>query len=530
MPITVARNAAGNCINFLGTTHPAYWNACLSAEVDGSDVDRINVINDIRTLEGDGTVYEFYKIPYTEFRDADGAAFATAQDAADYITSQCNAAGNTGQFVLAATDSIDFETDATGTTILLDNGDSYAANSIRAVGSDDGHIDILKHSGDFAIYTGLRLANATINGAQVTQTLPTAVNELNALFSQSGAADGSSPIITSSLSVSLTEGQTLNYELLATDGVAYEWDLSNVPGVTTVDGNARKLIGGSSLAVGSYNIPVKAINYYGEDSETVVLTVSSPPFSDTYSVSFNYQDYMGANASLLDGELGRASNGSGSGDAWSVQFWFKGGTHTNNSQTILYFGSNDTTNGGNIYLRYRGSNDTLQLHYGSANNYLRWESAASVLPAGTWKHVLVSYDGGTTGAASGSVSSYYSRFAVYVDGVDVTSGGTWSNGNYGWSGGLNPDNFRVGRYSSGNYMRDNCKVDELAVWASDESGNIADIYNSGSTHDLSDLTSPPAHWWRMGDGDTYPTISDNIGTAHFVMYNMTAADIVNDVP
>jgi hypothetical protein len=92
------------------------------------------------------------------------------------------------------------------------------------------------------------------------------------------------------------------------------------------------------------------------------------------------------------------------------------------------------------------------------------------------------------------------------------------------------DNFRVGRYSGGNYMRDNSRVDELAVWASDQSGNIADIYNSGSTHDLSALVSPPAHWWRMGDGDTYPTIQDNIGTAHFVMYNMTAADIVNDVP
>lgn len=34
----------------------------------------------------------------------------------------------------------------------------------------------------------------------------------------------------------------------------------------------------------------------------------------------------------------------------------------------------------------------------------------------------------------------------------------------------------------------------------------------------------------QGDGDTYSTIQDTIGNAHFVMYNMTAADIVNDVP
>jgi len=530
MPITVTRNAAGNCINFLGTTHPAYWNACLSAEVDDTDTDRINVINDIRTQNGDGTIYEFFKIPYTEFLDSDGNSFASAQAAADYITAQCNAAGNTGQFILADSDTIDFSLDATSTTILLDNGDSYAANSIRAVGSDDGHIDIYQHTGDFAIYTGLRLANATIDNVQVTQTLATAVNELNALFGQSGAVDGTAPVITSSLAVALTEGETLNYELTATDGVGYEWDLSNVPGITTVEGNVRKLIGGSGLAVGSYNIPVQAINYYGVDSETVVLTVSSPPFSNTYSVNFEQQDWLGANAALLDAELGRASNGAGAGDAWTIHLWFKGGSNSTGGQTIFYFGDNDVTNGGHLQLRFLGNNDTLRFQYGSQYNYLRWNGANNLLPAGTWKHVMVTYDGGTTGSSSGSINDYYSRFTVFVDGSDVTSGGAWSNNNYGWSSGIDADNLRVGRYASGNYMRDSCRVDELAVWGSDQSSNIASIYNSGTVHDLSALGTAPDHWWRMGDGDTYPNIQDNVGTATFVMYNMTASEIVSDVP
>ena len=87
----------------------------------------------------------------------------------------------------------------------------------------------------------------------------------------------------------------------------------------------------------------------------------------------------------------------------------------------------------------------------------------------------------------------------------------------------------MGRYASGNYLN-SCLVEELAVWNSDETTNVADIYNSGSTHDLTALASSPAHYWRMGDGDTYLTIQDNVGTAHFVMYNMTAADIVTDAP
>ena len=117
-------------------------------------------------------------------------------------------------------------------------------------------------------------------------------NALNAIFQSSGTQTGSVPSITSSLAISLTEGETLNYELTADYGVGYEWDLSNVSGVTTVEGNVRKIIGGSGLSVGSYNIPVKAINYNGEDSETIVLTVSTPPFANTKSVNINKVQYL----------------------------------------------------------------------------------------------------------------------------------------------------------------------------------------------------------------------------------------------
>ena len=85
MAIRIVRNQDGNCITFQGSTNPVYWNACLSAEVDAEDTDRINVINDVRSANG-APVYEFFKIPFTEFEDADGNPFATAQDAADYIT------------------------------------------------------------------------------------------------------------------------------------------------------------------------------------------------------------------------------------------------------------------------------------------------------------------------------------------------------------------------------------------------------------------------------------------------------------
>jgi len=418
---------------------------------------------------------------------------------------------------------------AANAIFVEDNNGAQFLNNLQAVMDDpaDTTFHIRDKSRDnYLFYAVAHDAVVDYDDNTYGADAVSACNALNALFSATGSASGNAPVITSSLAVSLTEGDTLNYELVASDGVGYEW--SNLPaGVTTVDGNVRKLIGGSGLSAGTYNIGAKAINYFGEATETIVLTVSEPPFSDTKSVRFQNQDWLGANAALLDAELGRANNGAGSSDAWSISAWFKPSSN-NQGQVILYFGDNDTTNGGYIQLMQINSagNKLLRLRYGSQNNNLRLQTVAGSLTPGQWHHILLTYDGDTTGASSADMSDYYSRFRFYIDGVLQSTNN--SHTNYGWTGGIDADNFRIGR-QSGNYMRD-CRVGELAIWGSDQSGNVSDIYNSGSTHALDLLTEPPAHWWRMGDGDTYPIIQDNVGTAHFVMYNMTAADIVSDAP
>lgn len=238
-------------------------------------------------------------------------------------------------------------------------------------------------------------------------------NELNAIFQTAGTPTNNAPSITSSLTVALTEGETLNYELTADYGVGYEWDLSNVSGVTTVEGNPRKLLGGSSLATGTYNIPVKAINYNGEDSQTLVLTVSTPSFANTKSVKFDNFDYLSGNASLVDASLGRTSNGTGSSDAWTISLWVKP-IGTQDNQTLFYFGGNDNNNEGHIWLRYYGSSsfEGVMLEYGTSNNNLRMLTPLQSIPRNQWTHLMVTYDGGTTGSASGSVSAYYSRFKL----------------------------------------------------------------------------------------------------------------------
>ena len=62
------------------------------------------------------------------------------------------------------------------------------------------------------------------------------------------------------------------------------------------------------------------------------------------------------------------------------------------------------------------------------------------------------------------------------------------------------------------------------------------LYNSRSPIDLQvdsdDYGSSGnlTHYYRMGDGDTYPTITDNEGSLDGTMTNMTSGDIQTEVP
>jgi hypothetical protein len=352
------------------------------------------------------------------------------------------------------------------------------------------------------------------------------VNSLNAIFQSTGTPTGNPPVITSNTSINATTGDTINYELTATGGVAYEW--GNLPtGLTTVDGNIRKLIGGSNLIAGVYTPTMKAINYNGEDVQTLTINIANPPYSNTKSTNFLQNDYLNANASGLASVLGRTGNGSGSSDAWTICLWLKPGTNTSGGkQTIFYFGDSDHDNAGHIWIYYKGNEQAVYLEYGSKNNYIRLKTANNSLSVGTWKQLIFKYDGGTTGSSSGSVNSYYSRFEVLINNVVQTT--TNSNGNFGWSSSINANVLQIGKRADGNdWMKNNCRVDEVHCF---DVESTEDLYNGGVPFDMSTLVDPPNNGWRMGDGDVYPLIQDVFGLANFTMNNMTSANFINDVP
>ena len=67
--------------------------------------------------------------------------------------------------------------------------------------------------------------------------------------------------------------------------------------------------------------------------------------------------------------------------------------------------------------------------------------------------------------------------------------------------------FEIGRYFNGvEHFAGN--MDEVAVFNSELSASdVTSIYGSGVPTSLASLS--PVSWWRCGDGDTSPTLTDN---------------------
>jgi hypothetical protein len=205
MQIRIVRNDAGNCINFYGTSNPTYWNACLEGVINSDNPNNIDVVNKIRSVEEETTVYEFFNLPYTVFLDRDENSFESPAEAAAYITEQANVLGDTGAYIFSQTDLLDAQREETDTTVLFSNGDIYAVNSLRAVAADNGTITIQTVRGDRQIYTNLRFYNVTVEGGTISfNTIEAAVNRLNEVLSgqpvsSDSGASSSDPAVNTAL-------------------------------------------------------------------------------------------------------------------------------------------------------------------------------------------------------------------------------------------------------------------------------------------------------------------------------------------
>ena len=130
--------------------------------------------------------------------------------------------------------SINFELEATGTTVLTNDGQQYSVNSIRALDNGDGTIDIVALPALQVIYDNLNHSNITVTGSAAGTNVGNAVNALNALFTNLPLGAGGSYQPT--------------YPVLDAVNITAETHNTVTPTTTKSDGTTVHLYGQTSTA------------------------------------------------------------------------------------------------------------------------------------------------------------------------------------------------------------------------------------------------------------------------------------------
>ena len=196
-------------------------------------------------------------------------------------------------------------------------------------------------------------------------------------------------------------------------------------------------------------------------------------------------------------DLGTASvaSNSMSGD-FTLSFWMNGASTSNHMMLSSNYGYADgwgimrkTANKFHIYYYYSGGSGWL------------YQNVVTDMSNDAWTHIMLARTG--------------TSLKTYVAG-SLKNTTTLSN-NISFSGGTLVTN---NNYRSASYL------DEVAVWSSDQSANIAQIRSTANKpKNLNSMSTKPLYWWRMGDDNsgTGTTISNNSnatgGTVNWLLTN-----------
>jgi len=185
----------------------------------------------------------------------------------------------------------------------------------------------------------------------------------------------------------------------------------------------------------------------------------------------------------------------------SLSIWVK--TTLNSISHVIGRVSSSTTQAGYALLIDSSGKPFFELVYRkSTSDYLSVGTTSATVNDGDWHHIVVTYDG--------SIDAGGVKF--YIDSVDIVAL-TINQNSIITTDIFDAGEFTIGRrYSSSLEYPYNGKLDEASIWSKELSiSDVDDIYNSGSPNNLTTLTMSDylIGWWRLGDNDTYPAITDN---------------------
>tara|TARA_R100001510_G_C7589900_1_gene159963 strand:- start:25 stop:864 length:840 start_codon:yes stop_codon:yes gene_type:complete len=219
--------------------------------------------------------------------------------------------------------------------------------------------------------------------------------------------------------------------------------------------------------------------------DTNIGTATTPSFSNTKSIALDgVDDFVEAKSTTL-----------GLNSAISISLWVKTTQSTSGFKQLIgeYHWSNSNKRNWVLYLSNGGNRIAFIVHNDAGQRPINTVVSASDanIDDGNWHHIMVTWDG-TTNTNS---------FNIFFDGVNVKQATPSLTGIR-----ASDTPLLIADGTNGN-VEFQGNMDEIAVWNSDQSANINDIYNSGVPTSLA--TYNPLLWYRCGDGDTAPTLTDN---------------------
>ena len=207
------------------------------------------------------------------------------------------------------------------------------------------------------------------------------------------------------------------------------------------------------------------------------------PFTNTKSILLDGVDDFVTMGDTLDFERT---------ESFSLSAWIKRGTTGVDDSIVSKMESSGSYRGYFLYITNSNKIRFILRNVNTTSNRLFVDSTSTITNT-NWNHILVTYDGSSSG----------SGVKIYINGVSdtVTTTGTLS------ATILNSSPFNIGARNS-NSLFATATIDEVSVFNSELSqSDVTSIYNGGVPNDISSLS--PLSWWRCGDGDTSPTLTDN---------------------
>ena len=241
--------------------------------------------------------------------------------------------------------------------------------------------------------------------------------------------------------------------------------------------------------------------------------IAIPSFLNQYSYNFD-----GVNDYIDCGDVWDLSTYNWS--PFTLSFWYKGANPivgAVHSKSLFEFMTNQFIG---VYDGYQGAaNLKLYLQFQSSNIYWTVGSNGTVdLFDDQWHNVVIVFPSGSNDGVDATNAQ------MYIDNTLIAKSG---------SGVVSPPaafyKWQTLKIMEGAWNPLQGKIDEVALWKTNQTANIESIYNGGVPKDLTDLS--PMTWGRMGDNATWRDpqwlIPSNENKDKVSNYSMTF-DGVND--